>query len=218
MFKKIKSKFDRSNLFGFESITIKDDEMVQGALPGNKVHLVTILAFLGLESLLVIAHLFLNEFTLAQFAFLSLLALSLARQIAFDFAWHIMLEIYNFPTVIASVFVPFYLFNQGSITQSLVCGVVMFLFFLIFTLIASRIAGKSAGIGGADIIFAFAIGGFLLPEVIFICIFISSIISLIITSFYKNKYEVPMGPGLLISFWICLIFQQQILDLFIKFV
>tara|TARA_Y100001960_G_C14704505_1_gene843601 strand:+ start:564 stop:1220 length:657 start_codon:yes stop_codon:yes gene_type:complete len=218
MFKKVKSKFDRSNLFGFESVTVKDDEMVQGALPGNKLHLVTLLSFLALEGLLLVAHFFFNEFTLAQFAFLSLLALSLARQIALDFAWHIMLEIYNFPTVIASIFVPYYLFNQGSITQSLVCGFAMFMFFLLFTLVASRIAGKSAGIGGADIIFAFAIGGFLLPEVIFISIFLSSVLSLIITSFYENKSEVPMGPGLLVSFWICLLFQEQILDIFNKLI
>lgn len=218
MFKKVKSKFDRSNLFGFESITIKDEEMVQGILPGNKVHLTTLIAFVILQGMLILTHLFLNQFTTGQFIFLSFLALSLARQIALDFAWHIMLEIYNFPTVILAIFVPFYLFDQGSISQSLICGFSLFMFFLVFTLITTKLVGKPAGIGGADIIFSFAIGAFLLPEVIFISLFLSSMVSLIITSFYKNKTEVPMGPGLLISFWICLLYQEQISDLFNKLV
>lgn len=216
--KKIKSKFDRSNLFRFESVTIRDDEMAKGALPGNKVNLVTLFSFAILELMLVLTQLFLHEFTTAQFVFLSVLGLSLARQIALDFAWHIMLEIYNFPAVILSIFVPFYLFDQGSISQSLTCGFGLFMFFLAFTLIASKIAGKPAGIGGADIIFAFAVGGFLLPQVIFISLFLSSVVSLVITSFYKNKTEVPMGPGLLIAFWICLLWQEQILEIFNKLI
>lgn len=213
-----KSKFDRSNLFKFESITIKDEEMVQGKLPGNKVHLATIISFVVLELMLLLTHFFVNEFTTAQFITLTVIAISLARQIAFDFAWHIMLEIYNFPLVIASIFIPYYIFNQGSITQSLVGGLSLFGFFLFFTLIMSKIMKKHAGIGGADIIFAFSMGAMLLPEVIFISIFLFSVLSLIVTFFYKSKQEVPMGPGLLASFWICLLLQEQMLNLFMKLV
>jgi prepilin signal peptidase PulO-like enzyme (type II secretory pathway) len=215
---KTKSLFDRSNLFKFESITIKDEEMVTGSLNPKKINLVTLGVFALLELMVLLTHSFVNEFTTLQFATLSVIALLLARQIALDFAFHIMLEIYTFPLIIASIFIPFYVFNQGSITQSLICGFSVFMFFLLFTVISSKIVGKLAGIGGADIIFAFAFGAFLLPEVIFIGIFLSSMLSLIITCFYKNKKEVPMGPGLLLAFWICLLYQTQILEIFNKFI
>lgn len=216
--KQKKSKFDRSNLFKFESITIKDDEMVHGKLPGNKVHLATFISFAILELMVFLTHFFVGEFTMAQLITLTVIAVTLARQIAFDFAWHIMLEIYNFPLVIASIFIPYYIFNQGSITQSLIGGVGLFGFFLFFTLLISKIMKKHAGIGGADIIFAFSMGAMLLPEVIFISIFLFSMLSLIITFFYDSKQEVPMGPGLLASFWICLLLQEQMLNLFMKLI
>jgi len=204
---------DRSNLFKFESVTIKDEEMDDGWLKPNKVHLVTIISFIIFELMLVLSHFAGTEYTTAQFISLSVVALILARQIALDFAYHILLEIYNIPLIIMSIFIPSLVFDQGTITQSVIAGFGMFGFFLVFTLIASWLKGQLAGIGGGDILFAFAIGGFLQGFLIFISMFLSSMLSLVLTFFYKDKQNVPMGPGLLISFWLCLLYNEQIIDL-----
>ena len=212
-----KLNFTRANLFKFESITIKDEEMDKGWLAEHKVHLATVLSFIVYELLLILSHYIGADYTLMQFASLSFVALILARQTALDFAYHILLEIYNLPLILMSIFVPALVFYEGSISTSLIAGFSVFGFFLAFTLIVSWIKGKVAGIGGGDILFAFAIGGFLQGFLIFISLFLSSMLSLVLTVFYKDKQNVPMGPGLLASFWLCLLFNEQILDILNKF-
>ncbi|HAG52949.1 MAG TPA: hypothetical protein DCL21_04090 [Alphaproteobacteria bacterium] len=217
MSKKKQQLKDRSNLFKFESITIRDEEMDDGWLKPNRVHLATLISFVIFELMLLLSHFYGADYSIVQFVSLSVVALILARQIALDFAYHILLEIYNVPLIIMSIFIPSLVFDQGSITQSIIAGFGLFGFFLVFTLIASWLKGQIAGIGGGDILFAFAIGGFLQGFLIFISMFLSSMLSLVLTFFYKDKKNVPMGPGLLVSFWLCLLYNEQIIDLLNKY-
>lgn len=206
------NKFTRSNIFKFESITIKDEEMDKGILPESKVHLATIISFGIFELMLVLSHYLGDGYTAVQFSFLTFISLVLSRQMALDFAYHILLEIYNIPLMLMALFIPALLFDQGTIYESFIAGLGLFGFFFAFSAIASYIKGQMAGIGGGDVLFAFAIGGFLQGFLIFISMFLSSMLSLFITCFYKDKSNVPFGPGLLLSFWICLLFGSQILD------
>lgn len=211
------SEFTRANIFKFESITIKDEEMDKGLLPENRVHIATFISFLFYQGLIVLAHYLGADYNLMQFITLSIMALILARQTALDFAYHILLEIYNLPLIIAAIFVPAMIFDSGTISQSLIGAFALFGGFFAFTAIASWLKGQLAGIGGGDVLFAFAIGGFLQGFLIFVSMFLSSMLSLVITCFYKDKKNVPFGPGLLISFWICLLFGEQILTLLNKY-
>lgn len=212
---KNKINFLRTNLFNFESKTLLDEELDHGILPENKLNIATVLFFVFLE-LLMFSGAYLYSFSVLEIVFYSLFALFLARQIALDFAYHVFLDIYTFPMALAAVFMP-QLLGNGTILESLMYGISFFLILLLVTLICSFIKKSPAGFGGGDIKFAFVMGGFIPGFILLISIFISCVISLFLTFFYKDKTNIPFGPGLLLSFWLCLIFRDDILTLIFKY-
>ncbi|MCP4355181.1 MAG: prepilin peptidase [Proteobacteria bacterium] len=210
--KKVEKKIDRSNLFEFESRTLEDEELDNGALKPNRLNIATIGFFVLFEAVLFVAN-YMQEYTLAQFGFLSVFALFLARQTAIDFAYHVLLDIYTFPMMLLSIIVPSMLLDHGTVQGSLAGAVGFFVGMLALSWICTKIMKKPAGFGGGDIKFVFVMGGFLSGFLINVSILLSCIISFILCLFYEDKKNIPFGPGLILSFWICLVFSEPILDL-----
>lgn len=205
----------RSNLFEFESKTLLDEELDNGILPENKLNKATVVIFMILE-LIVLGGFFLHSYSMLQMLFLSSMALLVARQIALDFTYHVFLDIYTLPMAMGAMLAPALLFKNGNMLESIIYGLGFSLLLLSISLVCSWVKKQPAGIGGGDIKFAFVMGGFLPGMILTVCVFMSSVISLFVTTLYEDKTNVPFGPGLLLSFWICLIFKIEILTFLFK--
>lgn len=210
------SKLYTKQLLKVERNTVLDEELDIGKLSGKNLNLATLISFLFYQCILVIAAYF-NSFSVVEYLALTVVSLLLARQTALDFAYHVFLDIYNLPLAIISVILSVYVFGYNSLLVSLVCGMFVFLIFLSFTYICSKILKKPAGIGGGDIKFAFSIGAFLGGIYSYVAIVLSCVFNFILTFFYKDKTNIPMGPGLLLGFWICVLFYDFIATNLIKY-
>jgi prepilin signal peptidase PulO-like enzyme (type II secretory pathway) len=212
-----KSKLYTKQFLTFERNGITDEELSLGKLKGENLNKATWCFFIFYELLLIVAA-YIYNFDFLKMLSLSIMALMMARQTALDFAYHVMLDSYNFIMALFSVILAVAVFDFHSFSTAITTGLSLGFVLFMFTVITSLILKRPAGLGFADAKFAVSIGAFLGSFLSYICILISTVLNFALTFTYKKGEEVPMGPGLLVAFWICLLFKQPILQTVWKFI
>ena len=204
------SKLYTKQLLKIERKTVSDEELDCGILKGQNLNKATLICFALYQSLMLFAA-YIYSFSLLEISLLTIISLYLARQTALDFAYHVMLDVYTFPLIIATGISIFFI-HSTDYSNYLSAGLGLGFAFFAFTQICCFVMKKPAGLGYADAKFII-LAGFLLGWLLsYISIVLACIINFIITFFYKDKKNVPMGPGFLLGFWLCFLYGEFILS------
>ena len=149
-----------------------------------------------------------------NFEFFSLILISSLLIIIFvsDLKYNIILDS---PLIISSILfiiLEFIYFDYKKVLLSICFGVTIFTILFLIKLLGDFLF-KRESLGGGDIKLGFVMGLFLTPRVSLICLVVASILALIFV--FINKYpkekELAYGPFLMIAFYICFIFKDNIL-------
>ena len=192
-----------------ERTTIAAEELNYGGLVPNKyLNLTTLVSLIILLAVILVkAPLELS----ATNAILLASAVLSARLIAFDFCYFLLLNIYTLPLIILGLLFS-YLEPNLSLTSSLYgVGVALGINIALILISLAFTRGKS-GVGMGDLKFLLASGAFLGTEGLIISLMLATFISLPL-SFITKKGDLPLGPGLIIAFWLTFLFKNDILGL-----
>ena len=149
-----------------------------------------------------------------NFEFFSLILISSLLIIIFvsDLKYNIILDS---PLIISSILfiiLEFIYFDYKKVLLSICFGVTIFTILFLIKLLGDFLF-KRESLGGGDIKLGFVMGLFLTPRVSLICLVVASILALIFVFINKHpkEKELAYGPFLMIAFYICFIFKDNIL-------
>lgn len=192
---------DKTGLFFWEEKTVPDVDMSEGPLKPQYIHF----TFFCVSVLL-----FLFSLCYAPVSpwFSLLFSLLLGRLIAVDLSYMILPNLYI--ALLCAIGVGnFFLYSPLSGISVSLGFLLGFMFPLMLSSLLSFLK-KPAFIGGGDIKFMAVSGLYIGIEWFFTYVFIASALSLFLTFLPRSKKQIPFGPGLAFSLWICYLWQEKL--------
>lgn len=195
-------------MWPIEARFVDKSEVAEGVLKEKHLLPLTII----LSALLIISLLSLTSphYPLGVYVVMAIL---LARLIAIDFRHFLLLDMYTLPLLISGILCPPLLLDVSWSETLLGSGIGLALP-LALAFGVYKWKGSTAGLGGGDIKLMAACGAWVGATFLPVFIMLACVISFVVSLFAFKDNHIPFGPGLCLSLWIILIFQEPLRQYF----